>query len=242
MIRVASYNIWAAGDFSYTLQTGKERRDPAPFACFLQDENVDICCLNEVRDYRPSGGRCQADEIARLAGFGYVHFTHALELDGYRYGNALVSRYPIRVLREIPLVLPETQRSRTEYYEDRVLTVAEIAAPEGALTVAFCHFGLSSEDWNLAVSEILPIAKSIRTPFILAGDFNLEPNEKPYAVLASVLCDAAAGKGYLTFPSNAPEKKIDYIFVNDRLRVLDCRVPNVMHSDHRPIIADLETE
>lgn len=43
-------------------------------------------------------------------------------------------------------------------------------------------------------------------------------------------------------PSASPEKKIDYIFVNDRLRVLDCRVPNVMHSDHRPIIADLETK
>lgn len=241
MIRIASYNIWAAGDFPYTLQTGKERRNPAPFARFLQDEAVDICCLNEVRDYRPSGGQCQADEIARLAGLGYVHFTCALELGGYRYGNALVSRYPIRVLREIPLVLPETGRSPTEYYEDRALTIAEIAAPAGALTVAFCHFGLSQADWDSAVSEILPIAKSVRTPFILAGDFNLEPKERQYALLASELCDTAAGKEYLTFPSNAPEKKIDYIFVNDRLRVLDCRVPNVQYSDHRPIVADVET-
>ena len=241
MIRIASYNIWAAGDFPYTLQTGKERRDPAPFARFLQDEDVDICCLNEVRDYRPSDGRCQADEIARLAGLGYVHFTCALKLDGYRYGNALVSRYPMRILREIPLVLPETRRSPTVYYEDRARTGGEIDAPDGVLTVAFCHFGLSSEDGNLAVSEILPIAKSVRTPFILAGDFNLEPSEKPYALLSSVLRDTAAGYGYLTFPSNAPEKKIDYIFVNDRLRVLDCRVPNVWYSDHRPIVADVET-
>ena len=241
MLRIASYNIWHAGDFPYKLQTGKERKNPEQIARLLREEKVDICCLNEVCDFRPLGGKCQAETIARFAGLGFWHFAHAIDKDGYHYGNAIVSRYPLRLLSETPLILPEGRRTPSIFYEDRLLTAVEIDAPEGTLTFAFCHFGLSEADWDLALDAILPLAKAARGSFVLAGDFNLEPSVKQYGELASVLRDTAAGKNFLTFPSNEPTKKIDYIFVNDRVKVLDCDIPDVIYSDHKPIIANVET-
>lgn len=38
----------------------------------------------------------------------------------------------------------------------------------------------------------------------------------------------------LSFPSDAPNRKIDYIFVSNDVSVLDADIPPIVASDHRP--------
>jgi endonuclease/exonuclease/phosphatase family metal-dependent hydrolase len=44
----------------------------------------------------------------------------------------------------------------------------------------------------------------------------------------------------LSFPSDKPDRKIDYIFVSPDIRVTYAEVPPIVASDHRPHIADIE--
>ena len=78
--------------------------------------------------------------------------------------------------------------------------------------------------------------------FVLMGDLNVLPDDRVLRPLRKRLKDTAAalGDSILTFPSDAPEKKIDYVFVSEDVRVTSAEVPNLVVSDHRPYIAELE--
>jgi endonuclease/exonuclease/phosphatase family metal-dependent hydrolase len=43
-----------------------------------------------------------------------------------------------------------------------------------------------------------------------------------------------------SFPSDAPNKKIDYIFVSRDVEVLAADIPDIVASDHRPHTAEIE--
>ena len=55
-----------------------------------------------------------------------LSFAKAIHIPGGEYGNALVSRYPIRSVRALPIVTTPEERDTEEKYEDRVLLIAEI--------------------------------------------------------------------------------------------------------------------
>lgn len=44
----------------------------------------------------------------------------------------------------------------------------------------------------------------------------------------------------LSFPSDAPVKKIDYIFVSKDLEVVSADIPSIVSSDHRPHLATIK--
>ena len=46
--------------------------------------------------------------------------------------------------------------------------------------------------------------------------------------------------GKLSFPSDAPKEKIDYIFVSPDIKVVEADVPAAVISDHRPHTATVE--
>ena len=241
MIRVGTYNIWHGGDYPHKMATGEETIDLSLCAKGIRDEKIDICGMNEVRDMRPVGGDDQPVEIAKLIGGYYSAFGHATDLEnGYHYGNAMVSRFPVLSSRTIPLVVPEEKRDPTRFYEPRVLLITEVDTPEGLLTFCSVHFGLVKVEWDVAVENILKFIPTVKGALVLTGDFNLEPNEEHYRRIRAVLQDAAEGREMLTFPSEKPIKRIDYIFVNDKCRVYDCRVAHVQYSDHCPVFADIE--
>ena len=46
----------------------------------------------------------------------------------------------------------------------------------------------------------------------------------------------------LSFPSDVPRVKIDYIFTSKDIRVIEADIPAIISSDHRPHIATIEIE
>jgi endonuclease/exonuclease/phosphatase family metal-dependent hydrolase len=50
------------------------------------------------------------------------------------------------------------------------------------------------------------------------------------------------GKGLLTFPSDAPKIKLDYVFVSKDIKVKSVAVPTDIVSDHFPFVAEIEVE
>ena len=198
--------------------------------------------FNEVRqgDGSIEGYPDMPKILAGLLG-GEPIFGHAIDFGpGMGYGNLLVSRLPI--LESSVITIPDPNpRAYTGYYETRCVIRAKIDCRGTPLTVFDSHFGLNPDEQENAAATILPMVEREAGPVVLMGDFNLTPDSPVYARLASVLTDAAAATGETgpTYPSDAPERRIDYIFVRGA-RVLDAHPVGIMASDHLPLTAEIE--
>jgi len=77
---------------------------------------------------------------------------------------------------------------------------------------------------------------------VLVGDFNAGPRAGELAPLWTRLVDSwvAAGQGKgLTFPTQRPVKRIDYVTHSPQIRTLRAEVVHTTASDHLPVVADL---
>ncbi len=241
-LKVGTYNIQHGRWHAHFRQTGEEIIDLDGVAEVIRTMGFDICGLNEVR--RNDGASHDIDQakiIADALGYHFI-FAKAIDHHGYEYGNALVSKYPIRGCRMIPVGVPEEKRivGQTRY-EDRVLLIAEIEVEERVLTMMVCHFGLQPDEMQLAVDTVKAEVAKLTAPVIFAGDLNFVPSSTYYAELAEVLRDSAAEVAVpLTFPSHAPDRKIDYLFATEDVRVTDVAAPTVTQTDHCPYIVTVE--
>ncbi len=242
-ITVATYNIQHGRYFEEYLRSGREVSSIPYVSRFLAQRHVDICAFNEVvEDKLGEGWGQQARQLAEPMGYHY-QFARAIAAHGGDYGNAIISRFPIRSVRSYPIAIPEDQRTfRGRRYEDRVLLVASLATPCGMLTAMVCHFGLLPDENALAAERILSVAEGISDPIVLMGDFNLTPESEIYEKLCARFEDSAKQfrSQPLTFPSDLPNSKIDYIFTGGACRTLWSEVADVRYSDHRPILARLQ--
>ena len=73
---------------------------------------------------------------------------------------------------------------------------------------------------------------------VLMGDFNITPDNPLLIPIKEKMFDTAAlfKQELLSFPSDNPNRKIDYIFTSRDIKVLDADIPVDIVSDHRPLI------
>ena len=241
-LKVGTYNIQHCRDHLCYKKTNEEVIDPKRVSAVIKQMGVDICALNEVynQEMLEGEGFCnQAKEIAAELGF-YYYFAKAIDYKGYEYGNALLSRFPITSAYTVPLVLPPEERKK-ERYEDRVLLVATLDINGLSFIAAVCHFGLSREEQELATKTVLAKLTDAKTPLVFMGDLNLTPENDLIANLGAKLFDTASlsDKALFTFPSDAAKRKIDYIFTNELCKAISADVPDIVFSDHLPVVAEI---
>lgn len=206
----------------------------------IRESGADIVGLNEIRDKGTQEGyEPQARILAERLGYHY-YFAKAIDVMGASnpYGNALVSRYPILTAETIPV--PDPTGSRTgERYETRCLLKATLSVGDG-LTVCVTHFGLNPEEQVNAVNTA--VAGIEDTACVLMGDFNVTPDDPVLLPLRERLYDTAElfDGERLSWPSDKPERRIDYLFTTRDLKVLSADIPAVVASDHRPYVAEIE--
>src|SRR5690625_819373 len=92
------------------------------------------------------------------------------------------------------------------------------------------------------VEETMEIMDSADEPMILAGDLNARPDAPELSPLFNRLEDVWAQKeadpGF-TFPSDQPDRRIDYILHSGQFRVTNAFTVQTEASDHLPVVADL---
>lgn len=199
---------------------------------------ADIIGLNEMRDtgihpeFQP-----QTRILSQLTNIPYWYFAKAIDVDGPNpYGNALLSKYPITSAITIPIPDPIPKDSNIGY-ESRCILKAEL---ENGLTVLVVHFGLNRDEQQNAIATVLAHIKSDKC--ILMGDFNIEPNDILLAPLYSRMTDSARlfKQPLFSFPSDLPTVKIDYIFTSHDITISAADIPDIVSSDHRPHIAEIQ--
>src|ERR1700686_622966 len=222
-LTVTSYNIhsWEGLDF-------RVRCDR--IAAILSGTHADVIGLQEVR----AG---QEQEIARLLGF-HVVFARADHVGGHEFGNAILSRFPIRRSDVYPLGVP--------HHEQRVCLHAEIAWPgdAGTIHVFSAHLGQNEKERRqqaerLASNSILENPSFPNAPRILLGDFNEKSrNGIVNHTLASFQC--ATGRSWTAF---FPIVYLDRVYISSDLKFHDFHIYRtggaLIASDHAPITAVL---
>ena len=202
------------------------------------DCDADIVGLNEIRGLSEHPEyAAQTERLAELVGMKYFYFARAITFEGGGpYGNGFLSRIPI-VKAETIIIPDPTVKKYNGYYETRCVLSAELA---GGITVLVTHMGLNPDEHENAVRAILDNVKDEKC--ILMGDFNMKPDNPLLAPIYERLTDTAeAFEGEkFSFPSDKPDRKIDYIFVSRDAKVISADIPPIVASDHRPHVATVE--
>jgi endonuclease/exonuclease/phosphatase family metal-dependent hydrolase len=83
-------------------------------------------------------------------------------------------------------------------------------------------------------------------PVVFAGDLNENSGGAAWRMIADGLTDAAGADDRPTFPVRAARERLDAIFVDPRIAVLQYDVIDTPQtraaSDHFPVVADLELD
>lgn len=195
----------------------------------------DVVGLNEMRGKgEASDYEDQTAALQQLTGYPYAFFAKALDVGGVNpYGNAMLSKLPIESAQVIPIPTPKAEGR----VEPRCILKASLA---GGITVLVTHFGLTPEERESAVRTVLSVKAEKKC--ILMGDFNTPPDSAVLEPIRSCMKDAADAfeSEKLSFRSDKPHVKIDYIFVTPDVEVITADIPAVVASDHRPHIACVE--
>ena len=227
-ITVLSYNIHHAAGVDKKL-------DLKRIAKIIREVKPDIVSLQEVENKTSRTGEVdQTAVLAKLCSMKHC-FGPAIKFSGGHYGNAILSRFPIK----------KVKHSALPGREARNLLEATLQLP-GSQALSFLATHLDTTKRSQLKS--LPIiAQRLKANagklMILAGDFNAVPQSSLIKTLLKDWNNATSGPGLQTFPVTAPKEQIDYIFYSKspqwRLisqRTLDEKVA----SDHLPILSILE--
>lgn len=201
--------------------------------------NPDIVALNEMR------GECAqaadyADQTAilsSLTGIKNYYFAEAIKFGGIKpYGNAMLTKLPI-ISAETIIIPDPNPKKYNGYYETRCVLKAKLT---GDITVLITHMGLNPDEQENAVKTIIENLATERC--ILMGDFNMTPDNPILNPIRSRMVDTAKyfDTPKLSFPSDKPDRKIDYIFTSPDIEVTEADIPSIIAADHRPHTATIK--
>jgi endonuclease/exonuclease/phosphatase family metal-dependent hydrolase len=226
-LRVVTYNVHKC--------RGLDRRTTAVrIAEVLREIDPDIAALQEVLDH-------QAEAIARELAFIFVMGENRKH-SGYAYGNAVLSRFPIRASENYDLSV--------QGRESRGCLRADIAWPgSAALHVFNVHLGTSyferrQQARRLVAADLLTDL-SLERPRLVLGDFNEWMAGLTTNLLRSHM-QSADIRTHLrrsrTYPGVLPLLHLDHIYFDPELkleRLTLCRTRKAMvASDHLPLAAE----
>jgi endonuclease/exonuclease/phosphatase family metal-dependent hydrolase len=233
------------------------RADPGRIAAVIAACAPDIVALQELDVGRArTGGVDQAQEIARRLGMDF-HFHPALHFEEERYGDAVLTGLPMRLVRAgaLPGLV---HRPRLE---PRGALWVAVETADGPLQVINTHLGLLARERIAQVIALLgpawlghPECRGV--PAVLLGDFNAVPGSRAYALLARRLRDAqravaeapAAAAAWrrrprATFPARWPVLRIDHVFLGPGVAARGAEVRRGplerIASDHLPLVVDV---
>jgi len=226
-LTVVSFNIESAHGPDGTVQLDLLARTLATW-------KPDLVLLQEVdKDQLRTGRVDQAAYLGKRLGMYSTFGANLRGRAGGLYGNALLSRYPIRSAENSPL-------PRLPGDEQRGLLHAVLDVDGTRMSAYVVHLQHSSTRARmLQIAEVRRLVADDDLPKVLGGDFNAHPGSTVMGVARTIAADTwtAVGRGSgLTVPRAAPRGRIDYL-LQTGLVPTDMQVLTPPMSDHRALWA-----
>lgn len=242
-LRIATLNIWnRSGPWAERRRLIRRELDRLRPAVVGLQEVVRSAPEAAVSGIGPED--CQAVELAEGSGFHVLFATACEYRDGSKFGNALLTQYPVRAV--FRFALPDLVSG-----EARSLLGAFLDAPDGVLPVFVTHLNWKLHHGAVRLAQVRHIVDRIAElvpenagmlPAVLMGDFNADPDSDEIRFLRGLKVDEGRsvffadawvyggdGTSGATFcrtndyarVAREPSRRIDYIFVRgseERLR------------------------
>ncbi len=206
----------------------------------IRAQSPDLVALQEVDQLTERSGKIdQAKYIAEKLGMHYF-YAKAMDYDGGAYGQAILSKFPIKATAVRRL--PSTAEPRSE---PRILGEAIIQLPNGkSLRFATVHLDAQKNDTNriLQAKAIISLLANDETPMIIAGDFNAVRSSEAMHILDAGF-EHSCTECDFTIPVLSPNKTIDFILLDKRKSwsVLSHKtIKETYASDHFPVVTVLK--
>jgi endonuclease/exonuclease/phosphatase family metal-dependent hydrolase len=206
----------------------------------IREASPDLVGLQEVdQGVARTDGRDLPRELAELTRMKAC-FGPNITYDGGLYGNAVLTRLP--VIREenvsFPQIHPDEQRGA-------IHVVVEVGGNSLLFVNGHLDFRPEDDERLLSLERLRQVRSGYgRMPVIVCGDFNAFPDGGTIARMKQDFLDlwelGGTGEG-LTFPSDDPNRRIDYIFWEKgfAVEVTGAWVPLTDASDHRPLVVEM---
>lgn len=237
-LTVMTYNIHHANPPSHEKDS---LIDLKAIATVINNAKPDLVALQEIDANNGRAGMDinEAKELARLTGMNY-YFTRSIWFRDGAYGNAVLSRLPIRDTMRYELPAAPGVRAET-----RSLCMIRVQLKSGKeLLFASTHLDQHRDDASRMQQArvIADVVRKTTIPCIIGGDFNAGPESAAILMLDSVMTRSCKTDCPLTIPTENPKKTIDYIwyapaahFESKSVRT----IPETYASDHLPVLAEI---
>jgi endonuclease/exonuclease/phosphatase family metal-dependent hydrolase len=265
-LRIVCYNIAHGRGIAESNQTGgdlaERTRRLQQIAQLLRTLKADIVVLNEVDfDASWSFGVNQAQYLAEQAEYPYRIEQRNLDFRvlgwRWRFGNAILSRYPIRDYDLIKIPAHSTWESWLVGHKQGVRV--EIALGNQPIHIIATHLEHRGEaDRTTSVRTILQTIGPLEQPTILVGDLNSTPTGFPASTKdaqgnnAIDILDQSRKfrrepkqepkESQFTYHSQQPDRVIDWILIPTNWRFQNYYAIDSNLSDHRPVVAEISTK
>ena len=228
-LRIATYNIHD------TVGTDGVR-SAERIASVIRELDADIVALQEV----PLGGNFAPNALPVLREITGMDGIAGPTLDTAerRYGNAILSRLPIRATRALDLSFGRRE-ARGALDVDVQTSPHADASADTALRIVATHLGLSARERRAQIRALIAAFDTPRMPVLLMGDIN-EWFVWGHA-LRMLVTHFQAAPAPRTFPSRCPLFALDRIWMHPAHRLLGVDVHRStlarIASDHLPLVA-----
>ena len=234
-LKILTYNVHSC--------IGTDRRiDPTRIADVIAETGADIIALQELDVGRKrTGGVDQANTIASLLKME-AHFHPALHVEEEKYGDAILTAMPTRLIKVGPL--PSVGEMR-----GAIWVQIELAGTH--LNLLNTHLGLRGIDRMRQVDDVARqgMDRKCRIPGCSSDHLRRSQRHSVIAGLQNAgtalprRTPARRPRPRPTYPSRLPVLRIDHIFVSDGLGVTSATVPTTLlarrASDHLPLLVSV---
>nr|WP_321355234.1 endonuclease/exonuclease/phosphatase family protein [uncultured Draconibacterium sp.] len=229
-VRVLTFNILHGA-------TTKNDFDLDKIASIIQNTNPDLVAMQEV-DFKTNRAR-NYDLVTELGWRTKMAplFGIAMPYDGGGYGEGILSKMPILSSRNVALPHSPDNEPRT--------ALQVLVQLESGDTISFIGTHLEHQETSTdRIDQVKTINQTFaysKYPSILAGDLNATPNSEPISILKRYWTASDKDEA-LTYPSEDPEIKIDYIFFrpSKKWQVVETEVIcDEIASDHCAVLSVL---
>lgn len=263
---VGTFNIahGRGGQFGASNWTGSSRKELQAhlreIAAQIAAVSPDILVLNEADiDSTWSKNIDQPVFLGESARFPYLvrqrNVDVAFPFLTYRFGNAILSQYPLSDCRRI--VFPAYSRRERILAGNHDGLSCSVRTPLGDVRVLAVHLEYRNEATRVRCARVIDeMAADQKMPLIVAGDFNSAPRGLPHhdetgginamdyllggGRLQSLLPPSTAPR-HMTFPAEKPDRAIDWILTTRDLKAVTRRVHPSQLSDHMMLSVVLVT-
>ena len=240
VLRVMTYNVHSCVGMDGKL-------DAERIARVIARARPDVVALQELDVGRArTGSMDQAHRIAHHLEMEF-HFHPALHLEEERYGDAILTHLPMRLVKAGALPgLPDKPR-----LEPRGALWVAVELDGREIQVLNTHLGLSRRERLAQIDALVGPEwlghRQCHAPLVFCGDLNALPSSPVCSRLKDRLADAQelapTHRPRSTFSSRMPNLRIDHVFVSagvdvGRIEVPDSELARVA-SDHLPLVAEL---